>query len=113
MRFVPLFVVLLSGCTVMAEYPVTTAGMAIWGATGKAPADHALSAVANKDCATIRVIEGEDICQEYHEVTVADVTINKSVISTTKNSTAIATANDVFAQRASRKKNEKKNSTKR
>jgi hypothetical protein len=90
-----LVVLALQGCAVVAEYPVTSASLAVMGATGKGPTDHALSYVAERDCATLRVIDGNKICQDYVAAPVVDRTTTK-VYKTT----AVASANDVFAKRA-------------
>ena len=89
-----LSVVVLQGCAVVAEYPLTTASLAVMGATGKGPADHALSYVAERDCSTLRVIEGRKICQDIEKETVV------AVIKPDHSAVIIAQANDVFAQRA-------------
>jgi hypothetical protein len=85
---------------VVAEYPVTSASMAVMAATGKGPADHALSHVAGQDCATLRVIENERIC---HEHTVAEVVDLTKPTPKVYQQTVVATANDVFAQRAKKR----------
>ena len=92
-------VFLLQGCAVVAEYPVTSASLAVWGVTGKGPADHALSAVAERDCATLRIIDGKKICQDYVLAEVKDVS-TKVDVKRQEVYTTIAQANDVFAQRA-------------
>ena len=89
-----LSVVVLQGCAVVAEYPIATASLAVMGATGKGPADHALSYVAERDCSTLRVIEGRKICQDIEKETVV------AVIKPDHSAVIIAQANDVFAQRA-------------
>ena len=89
-------VLVLQGCAVVAEYPITSASLAVWGATGKGPADHALSAVAERDCATLRVIDGKKICRDYPVAIVEDYAINPTLYKPTM----VAVANDVFAQRA-------------
>jgi hypothetical protein len=95
-----LLLVQLTGCAVVAEYPVTSASMAVMAATGKGPADHALSHVAGQDCATLRVIENERIC---HEHTVAEVVDLTKPTPKVYQQTVVATANDVFAQRAKKR----------
>jgi hypothetical protein len=62
--------VLLSGCTVVAQYPTTIVSTAIWGATGKTTGDHILSAVTGKDCVTMRILSqyaNEYICEDSVE----------------------------------------------
>jgi hypothetical protein len=99
-----LLINLLTGCAVVAEYPVTSASVAIMAATGKGPADHALSHVAGQDCATLRVIENERICQKYTMAEVVDLTTSKSTAKIkTYPTTMVATAEDVFAQRAKKR----------
>jgi len=68
--FLPL---LLAGCAIPPA--VTVASLVLDGVsfvtTGKSTADHALSAVANEDCAILRVVEGKEICDPDGEVLVA------------------------------------------
>jgi len=56
----------LSGCIVAMPPAVQAASFALDGlsyaATGKSVTDHAISAMANKDCAMARALNGEDIC---------------------------------------------------
>ncbi len=62
--------VVLTGCSTIAQYPVTTASMAVWGTTGKTTTDHALSFVTGKDCVTLRIFskyENEYICEDIIE----------------------------------------------
>jgi hypothetical protein len=90
-----LSVVVLQGCAVVAEYPIATASLAVMGATGKGPADHALSYAAERDCNTLRLVEGRKICQDIEKETVLAVAIKPD-----HSAVIIAQANDVFAQRA-------------
>jgi hypothetical protein len=62
--------VILTGCSTIAQYPVTAASMTIWGTTGKTTGDHVLSFVTGKDCVTLRVFsqyENEYICEDVVE----------------------------------------------
>lgn len=62
--------VVLTGCSTIAQYPVTSASMAVWGTTGKTTTDHALSFVTGKDCVTLRIFSkyaNEYICEEVVE----------------------------------------------
>jgi hypothetical protein len=68
--------------------------------TGKGLADHAISAVSNKDCKLARVVHDEKICQEERQGSVTVSAPSAPVVNDT-----IARANDVFAARA-RKSNE-------
>jgi len=54
-----LSLILLSGCA----GPASVAGLGVWAATGKGTTDHALDFITGKDCETIRIINGEQICQ--------------------------------------------------
>jgi len=90
-----LSIVTLQGCAVVAEYPLATASLAVMGATGKGPADHALSYVAERDCNTLNLIDGRKICQDVNKETVLAI-VNRLDYS----ATTVAIANDVFAQRA-------------
>jgi len=88
-------ITVLQGCAVVAEYPMATASLAVMGATGKGPADHALSYVAERDCNTLNLIEGRKICHDTDKQPVLAV-----VKQADHSATTIAMANDVFAQRA-------------
>lgn len=60
-------VISLTGCSTIAQYPVTAAGAVVWGTTGKSTTDHALSFVTGKDCMMTRVFSkytNEYICEE-------------------------------------------------
>ena len=62
--------VILTGCSTIAQYPVTAASMTIWGTTGNTTGDHALSFITGKDCVTLRIFsqyENEYICEEVVE----------------------------------------------
>jgi len=89
-----LLLVQLTGCAVVAEYPVTTASVAVLAATGKGPTDHTLSHVAERDCSTLRVLDNEKICKDYVLADVVDRT------STEYKTTMVAVTDDIFAQRA-------------
>jgi hypothetical protein len=60
---------LTAGCVLPP--PATIASYALDGvsffSTGKSVSDHAISAVAEKDCALWRVVKGERICREYRD----------------------------------------------
>lgn len=67
----PLLALLLGGCGL--PMALQLASLAVDGAavvsTGKTTTDHAISAVAEKDCALFRKLSGEDICQaEANEI---------------------------------------------
>ena len=62
--------VVLTGCSTIVQYPVTSASMAVWGTTGKTTTDHALSFVTGKDCVTLRIFSkyaNEYICEDVME----------------------------------------------
>ena len=68
--------VVLTGCSTIVQYPVTSASMAVWGTTGKTTTDHALSFVTGKDCVTLRIFskyENEYICEDVIEQTVYEL----------------------------------------
>jgi len=54
---------LLNGCALILEYPLTSAGLGIWGATGKSPSDHAISYVSDQDCETLRLLNSQEMCK--------------------------------------------------
>lgn len=103
---------LLSSCALLAEYPITSASVGIWGATGKGPADHAVSYAMSEDCVTLRAINSEPICQSGPRV--APEVIDKSLsIATNPNHTAPQShlkLNDVRSRKRviENKKNQKK-----
>jgi hypothetical protein len=53
----------LQSCSLVAQYPVTSASTGVWATTGKGPADHALSKVAGKDCELVRFVGDDSVCQ--------------------------------------------------
>jgi hypothetical protein len=65
-------VLFLTGCALPP--PVTVASFVAdavsYVATGKSPTDHAISAVAREDCALLRVVRGEAICDPNGELLV-------------------------------------------
>jgi hypothetical protein len=68
--------VILTGCSTIAQYPVTAASMTIWGTTGKTTGDHVLSFVTGKDCVTLRIFsqyENEYICEEVVEEKIYEI----------------------------------------
>jgi hypothetical protein len=54
----------LAGCALALEYPLTSASLGIWGATGKSPSDHAMSYVTDEDCQTLRLINSDQVCKK-------------------------------------------------
>jgi hypothetical protein len=44
---------------------LTSINTGVWGTTGKTPTDHALSNATSSDCLSIRLLEAEQVCQEY------------------------------------------------
>lgn len=70
-------VFLVSGCAlppVIAVASYATTGIS-YLASGKGPSDHALSAMAEKDCAIHRVVMGGDICRKQGDQPVNGVVI--------------------------------------
>lgn len=59
--FVPLF---LCGCGVLVQYPLSSMSAGVWAATGKGPADHALSGTTQKDCELMRILSGKRVCHD-------------------------------------------------
>jgi len=57
------FILFLQSCSLVAQYPVTSASTGVWATTGKGPADHALSKVAGKDCELVRFVGDDSVCQ--------------------------------------------------
>jgi hypothetical protein len=72
MKLALVLTVLLSGCSTMIEYPVTSAGLATTAATGKGFADHVMSYVSDADCQTLNVIMGDYYCYKTYDVEVVD-----------------------------------------
>ncbi len=54
----------LLGCALLAEYPITSASVGVWGTTGKGPTDHVVSYAFDEDCETLRAINSEPICKK-------------------------------------------------
>ena len=70
--------ILLLPCLLMGCSPVVTVvSLAVTGAsyatTGKSVADHGISAVADEDCAMLRALKGEDVCQPDNYTYALDV----------------------------------------
>lgn len=57
-----LLAILLQSCSLVAQYPVTSASTGVWATTGKGPADHALSKASGKDCELVRVVGDDSVC---------------------------------------------------
>ena len=57
-----LLVLLLQSCSLVAQYPFTSASTGVWATTGKGPADHALSKASGKDCELVRVVGDDSVC---------------------------------------------------
>jgi hypothetical protein len=72
---------------------VGIASVASYETTGKGLADHAISKVTDRDCKIARIVHDEKICQIEPEGTV-------TVSAPTVPGNTIARANDVFAERA-------------
>jgi len=66
----------LSGCIVAMPPALQAASFALDGisyvATGKSVTDHALSAMADKDCAMVRALNGEAICTANAQIAELD-----------------------------------------
>jgi len=56
----------LGGCALLAEYPITSASVGVWGTTGKGPTDHAVSYAFDEDCETLRALNSEPICKQVN-----------------------------------------------
>ena len=67
-----LWMVCGAGCSLVMQYPVTSASAGVWGATGKGPTDHAVSNVTQQDCDLTRVIDLQPVCQERQAVEVQE-----------------------------------------
>jgi hypothetical protein len=96
-RLIILVPVLLTGCAlapVAAQYPVTTASVGVFAATGKGPTDHAISYAAKQDCSTLRILDNEPTCHQYTVAPVVDAFQQPTRM------VAANDANSVFAYRA-------------
>lgn len=67
-KLIYLLPIMLNGCAVVAEYPITSASLAIWGATGKGPVDHAVSNMVHSDCKSTRMLDLQAPCQDVVHV---------------------------------------------
>jgi hypothetical protein len=56
------FLVLLQACSIVAQYPISSASTGLWATTGKGPVDHALSKASGKDCELVRFIGDDSVC---------------------------------------------------
>jgi hypothetical protein len=59
--------VCLSGCALALEYPLTSASLGVWGATGKSPSDHAISYVTDEDCEAMRLMKSDPMCKKLNQ----------------------------------------------
>ncbi len=74
---------LLSGCALVAAYPVTAASVATTTATGKSPTDHAISESADQDCSIGKILDGQPICERRlkpKEIPVQDYSRKQRVV---------------------------------
>ena len=73
----------LAGCAMVAAYPMTAASVGTTVATGKSPAEHAVSEGSDKDCSIGKIFDGQPICEERlkpQDVPVKDYSKNKKVV---------------------------------
>lgn len=73
----------MTGCAMIAAYPMTAASLATTAATGKSPTDHAISESVDKDCSLLKVLDGNPICERRlkpHEVPVKDNTRQQRLV---------------------------------
>lgn len=63
---------LLCGCGLLVQYPLSSISAGVWVATGKGPTDHALSGTTQKDCELMRVMSGKQVCQEKLQPPIED-----------------------------------------
>ena len=61
-----------AGCSLVLQYPVTSASAGVWGATGKGPSDHAMSNATGQDCDLTRVVDLQPVCQPRNDVHVEE-----------------------------------------
>jgi hypothetical protein len=54
----------LSGCAMVAAYPVTAASVGSAATTGKSLTDHAASESTGHDCSVMRVFDGQPACEK-------------------------------------------------
>jgi hypothetical protein len=55
---------LLSGCAMVAAYPVTAVSVGSAATTGKSLTDHAASESTGHDCSVMRVFDGQPACEK-------------------------------------------------
>jgi hypothetical protein len=73
----------LSGCALVAAYPVTAASVGTAVTTGKSLTDHAASEGTGHDCSVMRVFEGKAVCEKRlkpSEVPVQDFSRQQKVV---------------------------------
>ena len=61
-----------AGCSLVVQYPMTSASAGVWGATGKGPTDHAVSQATGDDCDFTRIIDLQPICHSRENVQVEE-----------------------------------------
>jgi hypothetical protein len=54
----------LSGCAMVAAYPVTAVSVGSAATTGKSLTDHAASESTGHDCSVMRVFDGQPACEK-------------------------------------------------
>ncbi len=54
----------LSGCAMIAAYPVTAVSVGSAATTGKSLTDHAASESTGHDCSVMRVFDGQPVCEK-------------------------------------------------
>ena len=87
-RYLSIFGVLalvahMTGCAMIAAYPMTAASLATTAATGKSPTDHAISESVDKDCSVWKVLDGNPICERRlkpNEIPVQDYSSKKKLV---------------------------------
>lgn len=73
----------VSGCTLIAAYPITAASVATTAATGKSPTDHAISESSDQDCSIGKVLDGQPICErrlKSQEIPIQDYSRKQRVV---------------------------------
>jgi hypothetical protein len=73
----------LTGCALVAAYPVTAASVGTTVTTGKSLTDHAASESTGHDCSVMRVFDGQPVCEKRlkpNEVPVQDYSRKQKLV---------------------------------
>jgi hypothetical protein len=73
----------LTGCAMVAAYPMTAASVGTTVTTGKSLTDHAASESTGHDCSVMRVFDGKPVCEKRpkpNEIPVQDFSRKQKLV---------------------------------